>query len=400
MKKVLWLFSVTCLCLTNPVKAQFSDAPALQHYFDFSAADTNKLLLDIYNQNFLKNSEYFGPITHGMTLFGDDLNAQVGWVPDKHVLLLGGIYVRKDFGNQNFEIVQPTWTVKLQDNKGISFLVGNLESAMDHRYIDPVFQCLYPMTNFRVQAENPLETGLQLKVDKPWLWLDVWIDWAHQEYLNSNYHENILQGLSSNIVIFRANDEFNISVPIQTTFFHFGGQIDTAKTPYVTIFNGAAGLDLNWKPKNSFISEVKVENYDCVFNDVSDNPGRDYHIYPYTAGSGYFFNCLVRSKYGFGIDVSYWNGTNYVAPLGTDLYQSVSWVYGSYTENNRQLAFLRFFYQKELFPNFYVDLRLEPYRDINLGFNEFAYYAFFTYKRTFTLTKVHLPKFNDNEYSH
>src|SRR5690349_9535619 len=120
-----------CFCalslLSFRIKAQINDAPALQHYFDFSAEDTNKVILDFWNQNFLKNSEYFGPITHGMTLFGDDINAQLGWIPDKHVMLLGGIYVRKDFGNPNLTIIQPTWTLKLQNNHGISFLFGNLE---------------------------------------------------------------------------------------------------------------------------------------------------------------------------------------------------------------------------------------------------------------------------------
>lgn len=401
MKKAV----LACFCVFALVSvksyAQVNDAPAMQHYFDFSPADTNKILLDLWNQNFLKNSEYFGPITHGMTLFGDDINAQLGWVPDKHVLLLGGIYVRKDFGNPNFEIIQPTWTVKLQSNNGISFLFGNLEGSMDHRYIEPLMAYYFPMSYYQQQYFNPLETGLQLKVNKPWLWADAWINWAHQEYLNSNYHENIKQGISLELTIYHPSDNFKITIPAQYTMFHFGGQIDTSKAPYVSIFNGAAGLCFDWdfSKKNSFISQVKWENYICVYNDVSNNP-TDIHTYPYTAGNGAYFNLFVKSKYGFGIMASYWDGNYWVAPMGGDLYQSVSWVYGSFTEPNRSLAFLRFYYQKELFPNLFVDVRLEPYYDINQQFSEFSYFIFVTYKRTFTLTKVHLPKFDDGAYNH
>jgi hypothetical protein len=398
---------ITLICIglfsfgTIRVNAQFVDAPAMQHYYNFSAKDTNSLLLDFWNESFLKNTEYFGPITHGMTLFGDDINAQLGWVPDKHVEILGGAYIRKDFGNDALEIAQPTWTVKLQDGKGISFIFGNLEGAMDHRYIQPIYQCLFPNTYYKEQYFNPIETGVQLKIDKPWLWFDAWIDWAHQEYLNSDYHEHILQGISAELPIIHS-ENFKMVIPAQYTLFHYGGQIDTVGTPYTTIFNGATGLCFYWdfSKKNSFISNVKFENYACDFNDLSINPGKDIHIYPYTQGNGYMFNLSAQCKYGFGIMASYWDGIDYAAPIGGDLYQSVSWVYQSYHEDNRSLLFVRFFYQKELFPNFYVDLRLEPYRDLNLGFTEYAYYAFFTYKRTFTLTKVHLPKFNDSEYSH
>lgn len=392
-----------CLCTLVSVRgvAQINDAPALQHYFDFSAEDTNKIILDFWNQNFLKNSEYFGPVTHGMTLFGDDINAQIGWVPDKHVLLLGGIYVRKDFGNPDLTIVQPTWTLKLQNNNGISFLFGNLEGYMDHRYIEPLYEYYFPNSYYGEKVSNPLETGLQFKIDKPWLHFDVWINWAHQEYLGSNFHEHIRQGATAELTIFHPNDQFSITVPGQYTLFHYGGQIDTARSPYVTIFNGCTGLCLNWdfSKKNSFISTVKFENYVCTFDDISIN-STDVHTYPYTTGNGGYFNLLVKSKFGFGAMASLWDGNFWVDPIGGDLYQSVSWVYKSFKTPNRLLVFGRLFYQKELFPNLYVDLRLEPYYDIRQQFTEFSYFIFATYKRTFTLTKVHLPKFNDGAYSH
>jgi len=403
MKKTTLAFACLFFSAITYCSAQISYAPALQHYFDFSADDTNKVILDFYNDSFEKDTEYFGPITHGQTLFGDDINAQLGWIPDKHILLLGGIFVRKDFGNPNLEIIQPTWTLKLQSNNGFSFLFGNLESCSDHQYIEPLYECFFPLFFYNQIAQDPLETGIQLKVDKPWLWADLWINWAHQEYLNSNYHEHITQGLSASATLFKTSNEvFKVKLPVQYTLFHFGGQIDTVgRIPLVTLFNGATGLCLDWdfSKRNSFISQVKLENYVCAFNDISNNPAGDVHTYPYRKGSALYCNLFVKSKSGVGIMASYWNGMDWADPLGGDLYQSVSWAYRSYTENNRNLVFLNLFFQKELFPNLFVDVRIQPYYDINLNIAEYSYFIFATYKRTFTLTKVHLPKFDDGAYS-
>jgi len=399
MKKSFLLLTGAFLFFTSAVIGQFLEAPALQHYFDFSAEDTNKILFDFFDDNFIKDTEYFGPIASGMTLLGDDINAQLGWVPDKHILILGGVFARKDYGTPGFEILQPTWTVKLQDNKGISFLIGNIEGAMDHRYIQPIFQSLFPVSYYQEPYQNPLETGGQLKIDKPWLWFDLWINWQHQEYLNSDYHEHILQGASADLTLLHPNDVLKISLPLQYTFFHYGGQLDTAHTPYETIYNGAAGLKFNFdfSKNSSFIKDVMLEGYACAYKDLSRVS--DIQL-PYISGNGEYVNVDIKTKYGFGIDGSFWNGSDWVAPLGLDLYQSVSWVYKSYSEDSRKLIFLRLYYQKELLPNLYVDLRLEPYTDLNLKLTEYAYYIFLTYKRTFTLAKVHLPKFNDNAYSH
>jgi hypothetical protein len=182
--------------------------------------------------------------------------------------------------------------------------------------------------------------------------------------------------------------------------FHFGGQIDSSTAPYVTIFNGATGLCFNWdlSKNNSFIREVKWENYFCGFSDLSNTAG-DIHTYPYVQGNGLYFDLLIKSKYGFGIMASYWSGTDWVAPLGGDLYQSVSWVYRYLNQDGRNLAFLNLFYQKELFPNLFVDLRIQPYYDLKQNIYEYAYFIFLTYKRTFTLTKVHLPKFDNDTYT-
>src|SRR4029077_13242740 len=81
-------------------RAQIIDEPAYQHYFDFAPEDTGKIMLDFWNANYERNTEYFGPITHGYTLFASSLNPQLAFVPNPHIMLIGGIFVRKDYGGQ------------------------------------------------------------------------------------------------------------------------------------------------------------------------------------------------------------------------------------------------------------------------------------------------------------
>jgi hypothetical protein len=85
--------------------------------------------------------------------------------------------------------------------------------------------------------------------------------------------------------------------------------------------------------------------------------------------------------------MSYWNAMNYLAPRGGDLFQSMSSIYAQnkVTQKNRQLLFMRLGYQKQIFENFNVDVRFEPYVDLVNHFLEYSYSIYITYKKDFHL---------------
>ena len=74
------------------------------------------------------------------------------------------------------------------------------------------------------------------------------------------------------------------------------------------------------------------------------------------------------------------------------LYESVSSNLNNagFTQNHRNILSLRYAYQRELIPNFYLDVRFEPHLDLDhmdkqLQFN---HSFFLTYKQNFKLFKV------------
>jgi len=394
MKVILSILSIT-IC-SSVLLAQI-DNRALYSEIKMEEKDSSKFYVALTNRNILIDNEYFMNIATGYTLFCSELNTNLGYNVSKYARLEGGIFLRKDNGNPNFAIASPTLSFKLHKN-GYSFIFGNLEGTLSHQLIQPIF-------NYERIVTRPLENGLQFKIDKKRIWSDIWIDWEQQEYQNVNYKEQVAAGLSSKITLVNRNDVFKIILPVQAFTFHHGGQLDTNTTSLLTLSNYATGLTFEWdlSSKGKFITNIRSDNYYVGF----DNGSTKKNVFPYfttfnTAnynnlnyftnsihnGSGTYFNLTVTSKYNVSLMASYWEGNNFVAGHGGALYQSVSSIANrNYTESNRSLVFLRALYMKELFPNLYLDVRFEPYYDLNLTTLEYCYSAYVTYRKIFAIRK-------------
>jgi len=382
------------------------DNKALYNEIKMNEKDTSKILFSFRNNNILIDNEYFGKILTGYTLFCSEFNPELAYMPNKYVKIEGGIFLRKDYGNPNFSIVAPTLALKLEKN-GYSLIFGNLEGCLTHQLIQPIF-------NYERIVTNPLENGLQVKIDKKNFWLDLWIDWEQQEYQNVNFKEHIGSGLSSKTTLYNHNDVFKIILPVQAYVFHHGGQLDVDTSSVISLFNVAAGLTFDWdlSSKGGFISDVRSDNYFIGFENGStqknvfpfyttfkNNDFNNLTVFPNPIQSGYgsYFNLTVTSKYHISLMASYWDGHNFVAGHGGPLYQSVSSIYNNnFMETNRQIIIVRGLYQREILPDLYVDIRIEPCYDLHFPsvsntFTprlEFCYSAFFTYRKTFSLGKV------------
>jgi hypothetical protein len=390
--------SILSLMICSSILFSQIDNRALYNDVKVGEKDSSKFYVAFTNRNILIDNEYFLNIATGYTLFCSEVNTNVGYNINKYARVEGGVFLRKDYGNPNYlSIVAPTVSFKLHKN-GYSFIFGNLEGCLSHQLIQPVF-------NYERIVTNPLENGAQFKIDKKKVWLDLWIDWEQQEYQNVNYKEHIGSGLSSKFELFNHNDVFKIILPVQAFVFHHGGQIDTNQTPLLTLMNYATGLTFDWdlSKKGKFITNIRSDNYIVGFT----NGSTQHNVFPYYTsfnsstynnlnyfptsinnGNGTYLNLTVTSKYNVSLMASYWQGHNFVAGHGGDLYQSVSSIAGyNYMETNRSLVFLRALYMKELFPNLYLDIRFEPYYDLNLTRLEYCYSAFVTYRKTFAIRK-------------
>lgn len=333
----------------------------------------NHILLNIQSNNFFKNNEYFGKISTGYTLMGSQFGAQIAYLPNPYVRIQVGAFLQKDFGNDTAFIVRPIGTLKLQKN-GYSFLFGNIEGNVAHRLIEPLF-------NFERIISNPLESGLQFKIDRNKIWSDTWLNWEVMEYLGSNYQEQFSVGHHSNVHLYK-NKTQRFDLSIQALVSHKGGQIDMDSTPLKTIANSAFGFIYCYQFQEGFLKQIQTENYITTYFDLSP-----YKTSTFNQGYGYFLNFATTTKYDITASLGYWKGTHFLSSRGGYLYQSEASKYGvwGYVEKERSLLFFRLLYSHKLFDAIQANVRFEPYYDFNQHIFEYSYAVYLGYKNDFSI---------------
>lgn len=329
--------------------------------------DSNSYGFEIYNFNYLRNTEYFNPIESGQTLFGYQLQPSLFIQPHARVKLKAGMWFRHDFGGQNpFTQALPTFTFSYNTNKGqINF--GTLEGALSHRLIEPLF-------NINHVIERPIENGLQFRQTTEKIFFDTWLNWERFIERGVKFQEQFTAGFNftPKVLDFKG---FQFKPSIQAIAFHRGGQIDVDTGKVVMIFNTATGMVLikNWQHK-----WVKKSTVDFYIVNYIENGKTGY--YPFDKGDGLFSN-FTNTIAGIDFVISYWYGKNFLAPRGTYLYQSQSIDNPVYTEKNRSLLFVRLIYNKTVTDEFRLSARIEPVMDLNqqkwdLSFSVYLNYFF------------------------
>ncbi len=355
-----------------------SEYPIFKDSATFNWRDTGKLNLEIDNVNYLRNYEYFGKIPQSYTLFGSQLISQVKYHVNPYFVLKAGVFLRREFGLKDFVSVVPVLTAKYQ-KKGLSFLIGTLEGSLNHRFIEPIY-------DLESIISDRIEQGTQLIINKRSLWLDWYIDWEKAIERYAPYREEFTTGMSSRLRLIN-NERINVEVPLQIMLAHKGGQIDTSGLPVETLMNTAIGGSINFKVSGSFLKAIRTEHFFVYYKDLSGSK-----LQLYKEGTGIYSSLTFKTKH-FDIDTRYWKGDRFFGPRGGALYSSISEKIPGYGEIERQLIFLSFIYDKQLFPNVFIDLRLEPYYDVKNKFAEYAYSVFLRFKKDFTLKRIsHLPQ--------
>lgn len=361
---------------------EFSQAQVLNDSLEYRIRpDTLKmgeLHLSIHNFNYLRNYEYFNKIQDGYTLFGAQLEPQLVYYPHPRLAVITGVHLRKDFGGRGIYRTYPLISIKYQHGN-TTLINGVLEGNINHRLLDPIY-------DFEKKITEPVEYGTQFIINNKSLFLDAFINWKRMIYKPSLKQEQILGGLSSELNIVK-NSNLSLSLPLQFTAFHQGGQIDIVDEPLQTLVNTALGFKLKIA-LNGWLKNFRTENYLISYKDFSFTKTR-----PYSKGYGWYLNAGFDSKLGSLIG-TLWNGMSFISSEGMPLFQSVTQhiSYTGFTEKNRRLLILRYSYQKKLIPNLYLDFRFEPLVDLNVAADsrkiEFSNSSFLVYKQELRLYKI------------
>jgi hypothetical protein len=374
MKRTVLLF-VFLLVARNSF-AQF-DNTALENIIRPDSTFRNEVHFNFYNFNYVRNYEYTNKFHDGYTLYGTQLEPQVVYFANPNLAITAGAFLRKDFGRNGIQSAKPLFNLKYH-KRDLTLVFGSLEGSINHNYIEPLY-------DFEFKITNPVEYGTQLLVEHQKFRLDAWIAWQHMIYTGDAAKEEIIGGLSTESVLTQGSG-WKLSLPAQFIAFHQGGQIDVLKSvPISTLFNGATGLKLH-KALDGQVRSLYTYNYIAVYKDFSPTKRR-----PYQGGFGLWLNAGMDTRFG-SLLASYWKGNRFISIKGMPLYESVSTTFNDYgyTQRSRNIISLRYAYQKELIPDLYLDVRLEPHVDLDHTDKQlqFNHSLFLTYKADFRLFRV------------
>ncbi|MBC3542019.1 hypothetical protein H7U12_20180 [Rufibacter sp. H-1] len=349
---------------------------------------TGELQLGINALGYQKNNEYFNDIAEGYTLFGYHLNPRLIYFASPTVRIDAGVQVQKDFGTRSYSLVQPTFTIRYEEN-GKAFIFGTLQGNLNHGYIEPLY-------DFERLITNRLENGMQFLLDKPGVKLDVWIDWQRYIRRLDPFQEEIAGGASSEFTLYRTpvsldfpentpETETYIGLPLQFTAQHRGGQIDNTELPLVTLANGAAGLVIRKTyHKKKVLRALHFQPYVVGWKDFSNTKEQAFQ-----QGGGLYLNAGIDTKYQ-NVMLSYWRGNGYYSELGGKLFPSVSSNFKTpdYSDKNRQVLIVRFMHDLTLMEGLTLTLRLEPYVDLDDPKLEFSNSLYLNFNSDFFLARL------------
>ena len=310
----------------------------------------------------------------GFTLFGFQLNPQLGYQLSKNFSIEAGIFLMKDFGNNNFTTIAPTFSLRYQ-KKNFKMIFGNINGSLNHGLIEPLY-------NFERLITNRLENGAQFIVNKKYFDVDAWIDWQKATYPRANNREQLWAGANLNIFKLKLN-QLEFSIPLQGTIDHRGGQIDTSKEKVYVNVNYSAGLALKYKFKTGKVQSIYA---DAHF--VADNRSLFDSVVFRSYGNGIFTNAGVTA-FNTNLIFTYWFGNNYLNDFGGHLYssESSSVHFAGTNQRYRSLVIMRITKTLTLAPNVFLTLRAEPYYDILQNLLEYSFGFYINFDQKFWFKK-------------
>lgn len=346
------------------------DNRAFEQRMTVEPADSNKLFLGIDMLGFVKDNEFFDTVVEGYTLFGYQLNPYLSYNISATVRLDAGVYVQKDFGNDEYSDVMPTLSLKIRKND-FNFIFGTLEGSIHHRLIEPLY-------DFERVLNKRLENGAQIVWMKDnSLFLDVWIDWQKMIYANSTEPERFVTGVSFNKTLFTFGN-MHVDLPLQLVASHQGGQIDTMDNEVITSFNMAGGLTLEGTGPD-IIKSWGIKFYAASFNTDATTPVSN------EDGVGFFLNPYVKTTIGLTVMGTYWHGDKFLTVQGSPLYTSVNDQYPMRMDKTREFVMLRFLYDLKVAEGLTLTARAEPFYDTYAESIEYSFGLYLNFSERFFL---------------
>lgn len=332
-------------------------------YYAKRATDSttkHQLSASIYNNNFIKNNEYFGPYTEGITYIGSVFQPEINWKPTKNFTLSTGWYLRYFYGRTKIETSMPVIRASYENQKGLKLTIGQLSGSMQHGFIEPI----YNTDNYFIK--NP-EYGVQIQYNKTKLASEVYMDWEKFILPGDNTQEIITGGALASYYLSDAKSKTGLSLHAQSIIHHFGGQVNNSESLLQTRANTAGGLKYNVPVTNRFLKNIQLSTWYLQALELSQT-----NTIPYEKGFA-LLNGIDFSNPYIKVGTSWFHGEYFFAPVGDYLFQSVSQLNNWYVNDKRDLVCTKLALSYPIAKGIKFGFRFESYYDLKRKNNDFSY---------------------------
>lgn len=272
---------------------------------------SESLYLKLTNFNFIKNNEYFNPLTEGYSLIGYFIQPSLIYRPTDKLAIQLGTHILNYAGSDKKIKPQMVFSTTYNIARNTSLTLGTLNGSDKHRLSDPHFD---KERVYKFYTEN----GLEFITKNNNLFNDTWISWEHFIFKGDTTREVFTAGESFNYSSPFFSETFNIEFPVQIQFKHYGGQISNYSGHVITYFNMSAGARFNIKLADGRFGMASAEYDRFIFKELTSKG--DIGI---RNGTGNWFKVIYKYK-SLGISSAYWRSTDFFAPNGNPIYSSVS----------------------------------------------------------------------------
>lgn len=327
----------------------------------YSQYKTNRLGFEL--SPFFRNNEYFEGSQDGQTYIGYQAQ-MLGFLKlSAKAEIQLGVLATQNYGSHNgFSNVQPVASI-FYHNKNSTFIAGTLKGAAHHQLIEP----LYQIERFYTDRN---ENGFQFINHSENHFFDAWLDWETNTNRNIPRQEVFTTGfnLRQDYNIFKESrvKEGNpmqqrdhiLSFHAQLLYNHRGTSNGSSNEPLKTLINSGIGIEYRLEKYN--LTKWKIASYGLDYRDLSITPTGNF-----LDGFGHYHHLQFSPNSKWDFIANYWEGTEWISSIGGAVYQAVNPFDRRYPNRKMQLIFARAHYHLYLQKGLMIDLRFDPYYDIN-----------------------------------
>lgn len=373
-QKLKYLLVLLLLCASFFSEAQINNE-ARHYYPEFEEQRSHQLLLHLANVNFVKNNEYKNKFAWGHTLIGYGIQPSLMYYAGDRLRLQAGVFLQQYSGLNYYSEIRPVLSAHLRVSSSVDLIMGSLKGHVHHDVIEPLFDT-------ERQYIRPVENGIQFLINRPWLDLDLWVDWEQFVQEGDDFPEWFTAGLSATPQLLDTlKQPWKLSVPVNMMAVHRGGEVSTYPERVQTSMNLALGLHLERK-MNGLFNDAGLFVYGMNYNNLNK-----VGLWGVNNGYAWYVGATANTT-KTNLMVGYFYGHDFVALRGGGIFQSVSPIRDHMYIPTRQLVTIKFAYNRMFLKKIKFSFLFEGYYDIPDARFDFAPGIQLVFSPSFFLTEA------------